>query len=377
MNLENYTIQAPVLDVTRTRKNLTATALNGLNLHDMKRGHEYWRLDTLMLDGQLTKFMEKLNDPETDASAKHSMLTKHCTSVDRIVDWLADANIPERLDWRQRGPDAWSLRVDDTEIQLMRMGNDDYVVIQTLFLDNNSFYKQYVTRLCTDAPLADVKKKALDVVAEHMKAMSDELETKASVLHGVMNKEKPSPGIIFSTTKMPEEHYDKLVANRALREGIWADGYAEAQGYTRNKLDELKELLSRDLAPFTLLVIESSMVRQYNATRQATYVRSIPEQRLENIVDMAIGHNGYEYELYADKDKKTIVSTYTDYRVSQGQVEYRLVKDGDYTVASNLDAMLANGYHNADRIQAYIEEHTESLYNRFKKCLAGTFFWPN
>ena len=377
MNLENYTIQSTVLDVVRTRKNLTATALNNLNLHDMKRGHEYWRLDTLMLDGRLTNFMEKLNDPETDASTKHSMLTKHCTNVDRIVGWLADTGIPERLDWRQRGPDAWSLRVDDTEIQLMRMDNDDYVVIQTLFLDNDSFYKQYVTRLCTDAPLTDVKKKALDVVAEHMKAMSNELETKASVLHGVMNRKRPSPGTIFSTDNMPGEHYDKLMTSRALREGIWADGYAEAQEYAKNKLDELKGLLSRDLAPFTLLVIESAMVRQYNATRQSTYVRSIPEQRLADIVDMAIGNNGYEYELYADPSKKAIVSTYTDYRVSQGQIEYRLVKDGDHTVASNLDAMIANGYHDADKIQAYIDEHTESLYSRFKKCLAGTFFWPN
>lgn len=377
MNLENYTIQSTVLDVVRTRKNLTATTLNGLNLHDMKRGHEYWRLDTVMLDGTLTKFMEKLNDPKTDADTKQNMLRKHCTHVDRIIDWLTDTGIPEKLDWRQRGTDAWSMRIDDMEIQLMRMGDDDYVVTQTLFLDQDSFYKQHITRLCMDAPLADVKKKALDIVAEHMKAMASELETKTNVVQGVMNKEKTNPGIIFSTTKMPEEHYGKLVASRALREGIWADGYAEAQGYTKNKLDELKELLSRDLAPFTLLVVESSMVRQYNATRQATYVRSIPEQRLADIVDMAIGHNGYEYELYADKDKKAIVSTYTDYRVSQGQVEYRLVKDGDYTVASNLDAMLANGYHNADRIQAYIEEHTESLYNRFKKCLAGTFFWPN
>lgn len=377
MNLENYTIQAPVLDVVKTRKNLTATLLDGLNLHNMKRGHEYWRLDTLMLDGQLTKFIEKLNDPETDASTKHSILTKHCTNTGRIVDWLADAGIPEKLDWRQRGPDAWSMRVDDTEIQLMHMGNDDYVVTQTLFLDNDSFYKQYITRLCTDMRLDDVKKKALDIVAKHMKDMANELETKANIVQDVMNREKPSPGIIFSTECMPGEHYGKLVTSRALREGIRANGYSEAHGYAKSKLDELKNLLSKDLAPFTLLVIENYTVRQYDATRQATYVRSIPEQKLLDIVDMAIGHNGYEYKLYADPDKKAIISTYTDCRVSQGQVEYRLVKDEDYIVASNLDAMLTNRYQSPGKIQAYIDERTESLYDRFEKCLAGTLFWPN
>lgn len=377
MNLENYTIQATVLDIVRTRKNLTATALNGLNLHNMKRGHEYWRLDTIMLDGKLTKFMEQLNDPETNTDTKQNMLRKHCTHVDRIIDWLADTGIPEKLDWRQRGTDAWSMRVDDMEIQLMRMGNGDYVVTQTLFLDQDSFYKQHITRLCTDAPLDEVKKKALDIVAEHMKNMASELETKANVVQSMMNKNKPTPGTIFSTERMPENHYEKLIQCRAMRNEIHADGYAESQEHAAARLMELKDHLGKDMKPFMLLIIEHSTFRQYDMTRQATFIRSLSDQYLSNVVDLAVKFDGYEYELYADRKNKTIMSSYTDYRVTNCTIEYRIVKNNDPIITANLNDMLTNGYHNESQMQSYLDEHTESLYERFEHCLKGTDLWMN
>lgn len=378
MRLSNYRVESPVIEVIKTGENLTAIKRSQINFHSTQDGHEYWRLDTIMSDKMLDKFMQSLNNETITLKEKQTLLEKHCTNIQDLIDTLQLANIPTSLKWKPNGPDAWTLTIDDMVLKLMRFGENDYGLTQTfVFGDDGSYYRPHTKRIQTEAPLEDVKKQALDIITKQLTDMAYRLGTKTELIRYVMNKTVPEPGIILSTKYAPEESYAKLISNYGHRMGVEIDGYSEAWEYTESKILELQRLLSRDMKPFTLLMIINVIDRLHDNIRQSIHVKSKPNKRLSDIIRLTIKPDGITHELYADSKNKNIISVSTDDRSYRELIEFRILTNDDPDTIPILNAMLSDTYGSGLQIGKYIDEHTESLYDRFKKCLAGTFFWPN